>query len=117
MDSLVCGVRWCGFKNKKIFWMLLTRVACWRSIASLPHARVSACVGASILSTHLRLAHSLPSELQAKVSDAWGAYARDTLSWQRPFDVSSLVDLEKGLIAWYLGGKLNASGMRSMMMF
>lgn len=41
----------------------------------------------------------------------WKARATETLTWQTDFNTVKNVDLTTGNIAWFLGGKLNASGL------
>ncbi|HKJ86060.1 MAG TPA: acetyl-coenzyme A synthetase N-terminal domain-containing protein, partial [Spirochaetia bacterium] len=38
----------------------------------------------------------------------WGATAREMLSWKHDFHQVSDTDFAQGMIAWFLGGKLNA---------
>lgn len=40
----------------------------------------------------------------------WGDLARTRLRWMKEFDTVKEVDMEKGDIKWFLGGKINVSG-------
>lgn len=41
----------------------------------------------------------------------WGSLARQSLNWIRDFDHVMDCDMEEGRIAWFLGGKLNVTGI------
>lgn len=41
----------------------------------------------------------------------WGSLARQSLNWIRNFDHVMDCDMEEGRIAWFLGGKLNVTGI------
>jgi len=41
----------------------------------------------------------------------WGSLARQSLNWIRDFDHVMDCDMEEGRITWFLGGKLNVTGI------
>ena len=42
----------------------------------------------------------------------WGTLAKQFLQWEKPFTtVMADCDMEKGVIKWFTGGKLNVSGI------
>jgi hypothetical protein len=48
----------------------------------------------------------------AHPDEFWAKEASSVVKWRTPFDTPSRIDLKKGLISWFLNGKLNATGMR-----
>jgi hypothetical protein len=41
----------------------------------------------------------------------WNKVGRERVHWREPFQTVSDCDLSKGKVSWFLGGKLNVSGV------
>jgi acetyl-CoA synthetase len=54
-------------------------------------------------------AHGLRAEARADVDAFWERQARERIEWSHPFHTVQDCDFREGRIAWFLGGRLNAS--------